>query len=99
VMGKFLHLIRLSTNYLLRHSLRANPPLSTFLRDYCDAVYSAKDEQYANDMGREYDRDAKYENVSDAIADAVGASDLSDLERTMLDALNEIPVGYFDDEK
>lgn len=43
--------------------------------------------------------DSGYETIGDAIADCVGSSDLSDIEATMLKNLDEIEVGYFDDEK
>ena len=67
--------------------------------DYCNEVYCAEDEARAAEDGRKYDREAKYETQEDAISDAVGDSDLSDLEARMLAALDEIEVGYFDDEE
>jgi hypothetical protein len=67
--------------------------------DYCNEVYCAADEARAAEDGRKYDREAKYETQEDAISDAVGDSDLSDLEARMLAALDEIEVGYFDDEE
>lgn len=66
--------------------------------DYCDEVYSAVDEQNAIDDGREYDKSAKYATQTDAIADAVGNSDLGDIEAEMLRQLDSIEAGYFDDE-
>lgn len=67
--------------------------------DYCNMVYSATDEANALADGRKYyAREDMYSTTDEAIADAVANSDLDDLERTMLDALDEIPVGYFDDE-
>jgi hypothetical protein len=66
--------------------------------DYCNMVYSATNEAYALADGRPYAREDMYTTLDEAIADAVANSDLDDLERTMLDALDEIPVGYFDDE-
>ena len=43
--------------------------------------------------------DAGYESKSAAIDDAVGGSDLSELEASMLERFDAIPVGYFDDEE
>ena len=67
--------------------------------DYCNEVYSAKAEEYAIEQGRKYVRDEKYATHEDAINDAVANSDLSDIETMMLEALDEIPVGYFRDEQ
>jgi hypothetical protein len=67
--------------------------------DYCDEVYYAEDEQLAKDQGRDYDRDAKYADEGEAIADAVANSDLSGLEADMLAEFDAIPAGYFNDEE
>jgi hypothetical protein len=67
--------------------------------DYCDEVYYAGDEQLAKDQGHYYDRDAKYADEDEAIADAVANSDLSGLEADMLAEFDAIPAGYFNDEE
>jgi hypothetical protein len=42
--------------------------------------------------------DSGYESKAAAIDDAVGDSDLFELEQSMLERFDAIPVGYFDDE-
>lgn len=42
--------------------------------------------------------DPNYATLPDAIAGAVGDSDLSDTEKQMLSSLGDIPLGYFNDE-
>lgn len=66
--------------------------------DYCSDVYYAEDEARAIEQGRKYDKSAKYADASEAIADAVANSDLSDLEADMLAAFDAIPAGYFNDD-
>ena len=67
--------------------------------DFRNEVYSEKDEAYAIEQGREYDKAAKYADDDEAIADAVANSDLSDLEADMLAEFDAIPAGYFSDEE
>lgn len=66
--------------------------------DHCNEVYSVLDEKTAKDQGREYNADEKYQTYEDAIANAVGDSDLSELEGDMLSKLDHIEIGYFSDE-
>lgn len=65
---------------------------------WCNEVYNAREEAEALDTGREYNRANKYASQDDAIYEAVSDSDLSGVEEMLLNALNEIPVGYFSDE-
>ena len=67
--------------------------------DYCEEVYNADEEAYAKEQGDEYDKDEKYETVTDAIADAVGNEDQTETEESMLKSFDDIPVGYFSDEE
>jgi hypothetical protein len=69
--------------------------------DYCSSVYSAEEEQNAIEDGVEYNRGEKYTSREDAIADALsnGDCDLSDVRARMLEALDDIPIGYFYDEQ
>lgn len=66
--------------------------------DYCNEVYDSTAEQLALEQGRLYDKSAKFVSFDEAIAESVNSSDLSDLESSMLAAVDDIPVGYFEDE-
>jgi hypothetical protein len=69
--------------------------------DYCSSVYSAEEEKDAIEHGREYHRNEKYtsreEAIDETVADAM--SQRCRLEKSLLEALGEIPVGYFNDER
>lgn len=68
--------------------------------EYCNMVYHERDEAFAKENDRPYDRTEKYETQEEAIADAVADSDLSDLEADMLAEFDRrISAGYFDDEE
>ena len=52
---------------------------------------------YCNDIGKVIDGEVL--TAEDAIGNAVGDADLSDMEADMLRNFDEIPVGYFGDER
>jgi hypothetical protein len=66
--------------------------------EFCNDVYSAQDEAYVIEQGRKYDKLAKYGDHTEAIAAAVGESDLQNLEDDMVAKFDQIPAGYFFDE-
>jgi hypothetical protein len=66
--------------------------------EYCNSVYNAEAEELALAEGRTYDRSNKWETREEAITECVNGGDWSDLEAAMLEELNKIPLGYFEDD-
>ena len=65
---------------------------------HCNEVYNAVEEERAIEDGRKYDKDSKYATFAEAITDAIGASDIGEVEEMLAKNFDAIEVGYFTDE-